>query len=32
LEGTGVFISGIVNPNINGVTFLFWVSIGFTHS
>ena len=27
LGGTGVFISGIVNPIINSVKFLFWVSI-----
>jgi len=27
LGGTGVFISGIVNPIINSVTFLFWVSV-----
>ena len=26
-EVTGVFISGIENPIINSVTFLFWVSI-----
>ena len=27
LGGTVVFISGIVNPIINGVEFLFWVSV-----
>jgi len=27
LAGTGVFISGIVNPIINSVKFLFWASI-----
>ena len=29
LGGTGVFISGTVNPIINSVKFLFWVSVQF---
>ena len=32
LGGTGVLISGIVNPNINSVKFLFWVSIEATNT